>query len=177
MHLYQTNSTMTNTNIDYVNTYFEYQTLTRIHGQPGHPSLKIIKDEIKANISSVTSDLGGGASGNLWLILTQPEYAFVSATNYVRPVHQGPLVIPPAASQHESTRLRENYKEAIRLYQEMIAVKKCHKIIRSSFARILLTWFQKYSYKYNHNGNSHSSRTSLHDLPINWTGRTTRKSW
>ena len=116
---------MTNTNIDYINTHFEYQTLTRIHGQPSHPSLKIIKDEMKVNASSITSNFGGGANGNLGLVLTQPEYTFVSTTNYVRPVHLDPLVIPPATSQHESMRLRKNHKEAIRVYCEMISVKQC----------------------------------------------------
>ena len=108
----------------YVNTYFDYQMLTRIHGQPGHLSLKIIKDKMKANDFSVTSDLGRGANGCLWLMLTQLEYAFVLATDYVRPVHLGLIVIPPATSQHESTRLRENHKEAIRLYREVNAIKQ-----------------------------------------------------
>ena len=79
---------------------------------------------MKTNDSSVTSGLGGGANGCLGLMLTQPEYAFVSATDYLRPVHLGLLVISPATSQHESTRPRENYKEAIRLYREVIAIKQ-----------------------------------------------------
>ena len=116
---------MTNTNIEYINTYFKYQTLTRIHGQPGHLCLKIIKDKMKANVSSVTSDLGRGVNGHIGLMLTQPKYAFVSTTDYVRPVHPCLLVIPPATSQHESTRLRENHKEAIRLYREVIAIEQC----------------------------------------------------
>ena len=46
---------MSSTNIDYVDTYFEFPSLTRIHGQPTYASLKIVKDELKANASSVTS--------------------------------------------------------------------------------------------------------------------------
>ena len=80
---------------------------------------------MKANESSVTSALGGGANGHLGLMLTQPEYAFVSATNCVRPVHLGLLVILPEKFQRKSTRLRENHKEAIRLYREVIVIKQC----------------------------------------------------
>ena len=109
---------MMNSSIDYINTHFEYPTLTRIHGQPTYPSLKIIKDEMKANASSVQSDLGGGANGHLGLILTQLEYSSVSPVDYIRPIHPGAIVIPPGTTQHESTRLREEHKEVLRLYRE-----------------------------------------------------------
>ena len=115
---------MTNASIDYVNTYFEYPALTRIHGQPSHPSLKIIKDEMKANASSVTSDLGGGSNGHLGLMLTQLEYSSVSAVEYIKPVHPGVLVIPAGTSQHESTRLRDEHKEDIRLYRETTLIEQ-----------------------------------------------------
>ena len=53
---------MTSTNIDYVDTYFEFPTLTKIHGEPTYFHLKELKNELKANAASVTSDLGGGSS-------------------------------------------------------------------------------------------------------------------
>ena len=80
---------MKSTNIDYVNTYFEFPSLTRIHGKPTYASLKIIKDELFANATAVTSDLGGGAHGHLGLVLTPAEYVAVSAVPYVRPAHPG----------------------------------------------------------------------------------------
>ena len=115
---------MTNSSIDYINTQFEYPTLTRIHGQPNYPSLKIIKDEMKANASSVMSDLGGGANGHLGIMLTQLEYSSVSPTDYIKPLHPGALVIAAGTSQHESTRLREDHKEDIRQYRETTAIEQ-----------------------------------------------------
>ena len=53
--------------VNYVDTYFEFKELTKIHGEPTFESLKKIKDELKANASAVTSDLGGGANGHLAL--------------------------------------------------------------------------------------------------------------
>lgn len=43
--------------------------------------------------------LGGGCHGHLGLTMTDAEYANVSATPYVRPVHPGPLNIPAITTQ------------------------------------------------------------------------------
>ena len=67
---------------------------------------------------------GGGANGHLGLVLTPTEYANVSAVNYVRPVHPGALVIPGGTTQHEANRLRDDHKEAVRLYREVVHVEK-----------------------------------------------------
>ena len=57
-----------NTNIDYVNTFFEYPILTKIEGNPTYEQLIVIKDQLKANTASVSSDLGlgGGAGMGTW---------------------------------------------------------------------------------------------------------------
>ena len=115
---------MTSTNINYVETYFEYPTLTRIHGAPTYDTLKTLKDQLKANATSVTSDLGGGNHGHLGLVLDAPEYVNVSVVLYVRPLHPGNLTIPPGTAQHEATRLRNDHKEAIRLFRETVDVEK-----------------------------------------------------
>ena len=78
---------MTNPNIDYTSTNFEYAALTKIHGMPAYEPLRQIKNEMKANAASVPCDLGGGAHGHLGLMLSPPEYTNVSVTPYVRPVH------------------------------------------------------------------------------------------
>ena len=100
------------TTIDYVNTSFEYPVLIKIHKQPDYQSLKTIKDELKANATTVPTELGGGAYGHLGLVLTPEEYNNVAElTPYVRPEHPGPLVIPTGTTQHEATRRREDHKE------------------------------------------------------------------
>ena len=115
---------MTSTNIDYVDTYFEFPTLTKIHGEPTYFQLKELKNELKSNASSVTTDLGGGANGHLGLVLTPAEYNAVSATAYNRPTHPGNLNIAAGTAQHEATRLRNEHKEAVRLFRETIDVEK-----------------------------------------------------
>ena len=78
---------MSSTNIEYVDTYFELRTLTRIHGEPDYEALKTLKNELKSNATQVTTDLGGGEHGHLGLVLTPAKYAAVSAIPYNRPVH------------------------------------------------------------------------------------------
>ena len=95
-------------NIDYVSTIFEYPALTKITGQPDYPTLKRIKDELKANAASVPSDLGGGNHGHLGIVLTPQEYTQVSEAHpYIRPIHPGSLTIAPGIAQHAAHRMRE----------------------------------------------------------------------
>ena len=54
--------TMLFANTNYVSTYFEYTALTKIHGKPTYKTLRELKNQLKANASAVTSDLGGGAN-------------------------------------------------------------------------------------------------------------------
>ena len=90
---------MTSTNIDYINIYFEFPELTKIHGTPSYYTLRIIEDEVKSNLASVTSELDGGANGHLGLLGTDAEYANIPGTApYIRPVHPGALVIEAGTS-------------------------------------------------------------------------------
>ena len=46
-------------NVDYANVYFKYKIPTPINGEPSNKSLKRLKTELRANGSSVDTDLGG----------------------------------------------------------------------------------------------------------------------
>ena len=113
-----------NTNIDYITTSFEFPVLSKVSGRPTYESLKKVKDELKTNASTVSSDLGGGANGHLGLVLTDVEYTFVSATPYVKPVHPGQLVIPPGTTNYVATSMKEDHKEEIRMFKEAINVEQ-----------------------------------------------------
>ena len=60
--------------IDYVLTYFPVKTPTLVRGEPTYNDFKRIKTELRANASSVGSNLGGGNHGHLFLVLTDAEY-------------------------------------------------------------------------------------------------------
>ena len=102
----------------------EYPILTKVTGTLDYMSLKIIKDELKANAASINSDLGGGTHGHLGLVMDPIEYALISNVPYDRLTQPPPLIIAPGTTQYNATREREDHKEAVRLYREMIALEK-----------------------------------------------------
>ena len=58
------------TNVDYPMLYFKYLVPTPINGEPTNKSIKRLKTEIRANVSSVDTYLGGSDHGYLGLYLS-----------------------------------------------------------------------------------------------------------
>ena len=73
--------------IDYRSIFFAHPTLTPIQGEPDADALITLKNQLKANASSVPSNLGGGNHGHLGLVLSPAAYALVSNTAFVTPAH------------------------------------------------------------------------------------------
>ena len=86
---------MSSATVNYRETYFEYPDLTPLVGEPTFDGLHRMSKELKANAQSVYSHLGGGAHGHLGLLLSPAQYALLSPVPFLRPVHPGPLAIPP----------------------------------------------------------------------------------
>ena len=82
--------TMTSGAVDYTASYFKFKTPMPIIGTPTHKTLKRLKQELRANASSVESDLGGGDHGHLGLVLIPAEYSSISATAYLCLTHHSP---------------------------------------------------------------------------------------
>ena len=113
------------TNIDYISTYFQIPKLTAIFGEPTFNTLRILRDELKANAGSVVTTLGGGLLGYLGMLFSTPEYNRVApGTPFVRPPNPGILVIPAGTTQHAATRMRDDHIEALRTYRECIDVEQ-----------------------------------------------------
>ena len=110
--------------VDYAASYFKYKTPTPIIGAPSNKTLKRLKQELRANASSVESDLGGGDHGYLGLVLDDVEYATVSNTAFAAPAYQAALSIPANATQIQALSLREEHKEQKRAYYESKNVEK-----------------------------------------------------
>ena len=104
---------MTATTVSYRKTFFEKKDLTKIRGEPTYKTLQRLIKELKANASTVHSDLGGGNYGLLGLVLSPTSYALISTTPFVRPTHPGALTIPVGTAQHASRTMKEQHKEAL----------------------------------------------------------------
>ena len=113
-------------NVDYANVYFKYKIPTPINGEPSNKSLKRLKTELRANGSSVDTDLGGGDHGYLGLVLSDPEYARIqpTPTPFVAPNFPGALILDPALTAVQQVQERETQKEQVALYRECKNVEK-----------------------------------------------------
>ena len=81
--------------------YFEHKELRRINGEPNFESLHYLLLQIKANASSVPSNLGGGAHGYAGIILSPPTYGTLAPmTPFIIPVHPGILNVPMGSTQY-----------------------------------------------------------------------------
>ena len=111
--------------IDYASSYFKYKTPMPIRGEPTHKSLKKLMTELRANASSVETDLGGGNHGYLALVLSDEEYATIPNTEpFILPMYPPPLVIPNNATPIQALELKEAYTEQKRIYLECKNVEK-----------------------------------------------------
>ena len=70
------------------------------------------------------TSLGGANHGYLGLLIFDAAYALISNQPFVRPVYPGILVIPVGTPAHMSTTLREQHREALRLFMECKNVEK-----------------------------------------------------
>ena len=104
--------------VDYATSYFKYKTPTPIQRDPTNKTLKRLKQELWENTSSVESDLGRGDHRYLGLVLTDAEYATVTATPFVPPTYPATLTIPMGTDQVQALNLWQINKYAKHAYYE-----------------------------------------------------------
>ena len=107
-----------------IQSRFQYPTPTIIRGEPTHQGLKRLNTELRANASSIDSDLGGGDHGYLGLVLTAPEYTEVCPTAFTAPNFPARLTLPATATAVEAAIAREERQDQIREYRECSEVEK-----------------------------------------------------
>ena len=103
---------------------FEIPVITKIHGEPTADSLILLLKELKANATSIYSNLGGGTHGHLFLVIPPEQFNLISNAPFVRPVHPGPLVIPPGTTAAMTVTLKDIHTENLRLFREVHGVEK-----------------------------------------------------
>ena len=110
---------MTQADIDYKNNLFEHPDLTRIVGKPNTATLITLQTEIRDNMQSVQTNLGGGAHGHLGLICSLEAYQalILGVVLYDRPPNPGPLDITgDGLTQYQIAQARDQHAEAICLF-------------------------------------------------------------
>ena len=96
--------------VNYKYSYFEHLVLTEIRGEPTYETLHHIKNELKANASSVPTTLGGGNHGYLGMILSPAEYLRIAPTDpFTRPPNPGVLVPNTAGTATQFASLEDTH--------------------------------------------------------------------
>ena len=78
-------------------------TITPITGEPNYALLKNLKDQLKANATSIRTTLGGGNHGYLGLILSPSAYATITTTPFQESNYPGQHPTIPAGTNATNT--------------------------------------------------------------------------
>ena len=116
---------MTSTSsFNYKYSYFEHPVQTGIHREPTYETFHHLKNELKANTSSVPTTLGGRNSGYLGMILTPTEYHHIAPTDpFSRPPNPGVLVPNPNGTDAKIASADNTHRLTKQLYLEILLIE------------------------------------------------------
>ena len=80
------------------------------------------RNDIKANIKSVYSNIGGGSYGHHRLVLTGAQYALISNAPFAYPSHPGPLIVLDGTTAHINLNILITHIKAVSLFHEVMGV-------------------------------------------------------
>ena len=99
---------------------FPHLSVPRQTGEPTYETMHAVHALLKANATSVISELGGGAHGLLGLTLNAATYFQLTGLAFTRPANPGTTPTIPARSTGEQVRrLERQHKEDLRAYHEL----------------------------------------------------------
>ena len=118
---------------------FDIPVLTKIQGEPTADSLILLKQKLKANASSVYSNLDRGTHGHLFLVIPPDRFNLLSNATFIRPLHPGPLTIPIGTNAAMSVVTKDQYNEQLCLFREFNGVEKAliYQIVSAINAELL----------------------------------------
>ena len=97
--------------------------VTKIHGEPTALQVFQLRDDVRANASTIPSHLGGGLLGCLGLVCTILQYARICVTEFERPENPGPRPIyPPNVTVANRRNIKEIFDTDTQEYLTVQAV-------------------------------------------------------
>jgi hypothetical protein len=107
---------------------FPNPVLPKIDNEPIFEDIQITTRLLNANAISITSMAGGGAHGHLGIIMSQVEYAAVSASLWVEPFNPNTIpIIPPGTNAVDAAQLARMRAECRQIYTNRINVDQALK--------------------------------------------------
>jgi hypothetical protein len=109
---------------------FPNPVLPKIDNEPTFEDIQVTTCLLNANVISVQSMAGGGTHGHLGIIMTQVEYAAISASPWAEPYNINAIpIIPPGTNAMDTAQLACMYAECRRIYTNGINVDQALKRI------------------------------------------------
>ena len=90
---------------NYKYTLFKKANINPICGKSTFKRIHKVRNKIKANAKFAYSNLGGGAHGQLGLVLTNTQYTIILPTPFVYLTQPGPLIIPGCTNAHNNSNM------------------------------------------------------------------------
>jgi hypothetical protein len=107
---------------------FPNPVLPKIYNEPAFEDIQVTTRLLNANAISIPSMAGGGAHGHLVIIMTQVEYAAISASQLVEPFNPNSIpIIPPGTNAVDAAQLAHIYAEFRPIYTNRINVDQALK--------------------------------------------------
>ena len=97
--------------------------------RPTYNALKTLKKMIKANASSVISNLGGGLHSHLRLVVPDAEYNQITGYTYTNPTHPGELKIAENIPLHKAIIMQELHNEKLDFFMTPLQSKVQSRVI------------------------------------------------
>ena len=108
---------------------FEHKTLDKIYGEPDTKSLQKLFKQLKRNARSVTSPLGGGQYGHLFMVIPDEEWRNLPGTTpVISPTDPGPFRLEGRLTAAEIAVHQKAHEEAKKKYNKYQAL---HRVLRN----------------------------------------------
>ena len=105
--------------------YFEHKSVDKIYGEPDAKSLRNLFKQIKRNARSITSNLGGGQYGHLFMVIHQDDWNNLPNTIQVEPPQDpGAFNIQGRLTATEIAVQQKEHEEAKRKYERYQALQR-----------------------------------------------------
>ena len=98
---------------------FEYPELTKINGEPNYLNILDMTKELKANVQSQCSEIGGGHYGYLPVVISEATFLTLpntAAVNFPQPI--APFTVPISTTPVQSMILKLQWETNTQAYLE-----------------------------------------------------------
>jgi hypothetical protein len=129
---------------------FPNPVLPKIDNEPTFEDIQVKNHLLNANAISIPSMAGGGANGHLGIIMTQVEYAVISASPWVKPFNPNAIhIIPTGTNDVDAAQLARIHAECRRIYTNRINVDQAlKKIILEAYDNMYTSQLEDYLLQY-----------------------------